>query len=37
MIGILAFIASAVMAGAAIFLYFGKYWYLYLTTKDDDD
>jgi hypothetical protein len=37
MIGILAFIGAALLAGAGVFTYFGGYWYQLLSGKDEDE
>lgn len=36
MIAVLALAAAALLAGVAVFAYFGGYWYELLRRKDDD-
>lgn len=37
MIGILAFIGAAILAGVGIFGFFGGYWYELLRKTDEDE
>lgn len=36
MIGLLALLGSLILAGTAVFTYFGGYWYELLRKKDDE-
>ena len=37
MIGPILFTGIGLLAAAWIFVYFGHYWWLHITRKDDDD